>query len=407
MANSFEGKAVKKLTPDERGQLRAKNSQLLVDLRLFRDELDMPTLYERTDEGSRRNNIWLTNYIMLRISGADEDKCKEHLDTVGQNSSLLASKFRGALLGLALGDALGTTLEFSARDSKPKVTELIGGGPFNLKPGQWTDDTSMALCLAHSLVRCESSSVGDQIKLYWHWWREGAFSVNGECFDIGNTVMSALHKYETDKTVYAGSTSPDTAGNGSLMRLAPAALFAFSSPKEVARICGESSRTTHGAVEAIDACRYFGVLIHGAIRGVPKHKLTTELYTPTKGMWDGRATLAPSVVKAALNAHKKTRDQIKSSGYVIDTLEAAIWAFHHTDNFEDGAILAVNLAGDADTVGAVYGQLAGAYYGEMQINPEWIRKLAKFHIFYLYADKLLRFGVCDMLGDSNVEWDND
>ena len=90
-----------------------------------------------------------------------------------------------------------------------------------------------------------------------------------------------------------------------------------------------------------------------------------------------------------------------------EVLEAAIWAFHHTDNFEDGAILAVNLAGDADTVGAVYGQLAGAYYGEMQINPEWIRELAKFHIFYLYADKLLRFGVCDMLGDSKFDWDND
>ena len=398
---------MKKLTRAEREKLIVANLDLMHDLRLFPDELDLPSIYESTDEGSRRNSIWITNYITLRLREVEQQTIKAYLDTVGQNSSLLASKFRGALLGLALGDALGTTLEFSARDSKPKVTKLTGGGPFNLKSGQWTDDTSMALCLAHSLIRCEESVLADQIKLYWYWWREGAFSVNGECFDIGNTVMSALYKYETEKNVYAGSTSPDTAGNGSLMRVAPAALFAFSSPKEVARICGESSRTTHGAVEAVDACRYFGVLIHGAIRGVPKHKLTTELYTPTKGMWDGRAALAPKVVEAALNAHKKTRDQIKSSGYVIDTLEAAIWAFHHTDTFEDGAVLAVNLAGDADTVGAVYGQLAGAYYGEMQINPEWIRELAKFHIFYLYADKLLRFGVCDMLGERKFEWDND
>ena len=403
----FKGTPVKKLTRAEREKLIVANLDLMHDLRLFPDELDLPSIYESTDEGSRRNSIWITNYITLRLREVEQQTIKAYLDTVGQNSSLLASKFRGALLGLALGDALGTTLEFSARDSKPKVTKLTGGGPFNLKSGQWTDDTSMALCLAHSLIRCEESVLADQIKLYWYWWREGAFSVNGECFDIGNTVMSALYKYETEKNVYAGSTSPDTAGNGSLMRVAPAALFAFSSPKEVARICGESSRTTHGAVEAVDACRYFGVLIHGAIRGVPKHKLTTELYTPTKGMWDGRAALAPKVVEAALNAHKKTRDQIKSSGYVIDTLEAAIWAFHHTDTFEDGAVLAVNLAGDADTVGAVYGQLAGAYYGEMQINPEWIRELAKFHIFYLYADKLLRFGVCDMLGERKFEWDND
>ncbi|QIL89517.1 hypothetical protein GNX18_06920 [Microbulbifer sp. SH-1] len=132
----------------------------------------------------------------------------------------------------------------------------------------------------------------------------------------------------------------------------------------------------------------------GAIKGVPKKQLTEDLFSPYPNAWDGNS-LEPAVINAAKYGHLKTRDQIRSSGYVIDTLEAAIWAFHNTNTFEEGAILAANLGGDADTVAAVYGQLAGAYYGEYNINPGWIRKLARHHVFYVYADKLLKYGICD------------
>ncbi|QIL91841.1 hypothetical protein GNX18_06930 [Microbulbifer sp. SH-1] len=171
---------------------------------------------------------------------------------------MLASKFRGALLGLAIGDALGTTLEFSARDSAPKVTDLVGGGPFNLEPGQWTDDTSMALCLAHSLLRKEGLVLQDQMDLYLQWWKNGAFSVNRKCFDIGNTVVSALQRYEKTGDPLSGSSDKNAAGNGSLMRLAPVALFFFGRPDACVNASGASSETTHRAPEAIDACKYFG-----------------------------------------------------------------------------------------------------------------------------------------------------
>jgi len=359
------------------------------------EDLLFSPINDRFCEGARNTSSWINGYLNSRLKhNLAPDQSKQVLDTWGQNSSLLASRFRGALLGLALGDALGTTLEFSARDSLPKVTKIVGGGPFSLKAGEWTDDTSMALCLAHSLIRCERFNPRDQLELYHKWWQLGAFSVNGRCFDIGNTVREALIKYEKTGIADAGNPSPSAAGNGSLMRLAPVVLFNFSDPQKCVNVSGSSSKTTHQAPEAIDACRYFGGLLFGAIAGVEKEALTTGVFEPYNGAWKG-LPLEPAIELVAHTAYKKSRNDIKSSGYVVDTLEAAIWAFHNTDSFEDGAILAANLGGDADTVAAVYGQIAGAYYGEQLIDPNWIKQLSKFHIFYLYADKLLRYGLCD------------
>lgn len=358
------------------------------------DTLRFPPINDRIEEGTRSHYSWVISHLNNRLNcNSNAELSKRHLDNIGQNSSEYASKFRGALLGLALGDALGTTLEFSTRDSLPTVNEIEGGGPFNLQAGQWTDDTSMALCLAHSLVRCEHSNNCDQLDLYCLWWKKGYFSVNGKCFDIGNTVIHSLNSYMNTGIGYSGPTEPQSAGNGSIMRLAPMALFYFSDPEKCAMWCGDSSKTTHGATEAVDACRYMGILIHGAINGASKAELTTKLYCPTNGFWDDKG-LADSIVSLAENAHTKTRDQIKSTGYVVDTLEAAIWAFHHSSTFEGGAILAANLGGDADTIAAVYGQIAGAFYGEINIPPDWIKKLSYFHVFYHYANELLRFGLC-------------
>lgn len=359
------------------------------------DNLQFPPINNRFCEDGRSEGRWVLSHLNNRIDvNSDEALSKAHLEQIGQNSSQYASRFRGALLGLAIGDALGTTLEFSRRDSLPPVTEIVGGGPFKLAAGDWTDDTSMAVCLAHSLTRQNRFSYSDQLDLYCLWWKKGIFGVKGKCFDIGNTVVQALEHYMRTGDAYSGPTDPRSAGNGSLMRLAPVALCYFSDPERCVYRCGESSKTTHGAIEAVDACRYFGVLLHGAIKGASKAELSEGLYEPTPHFWNNKP-LAANVVNAALQAHTKTRDQIKSSGYVIDTLEAAIWAFHNSTSFEEGVILAANLGDDADTVAAVYGQLAGAYYGELNIDPHWIKKLAQFHIFYLYADKLMRFGLCD------------
>ena len=137
----------------------------------------------------------------------------------------LVSKAMGTLLGLAIGDALGTTLEFKARDQYTLLTDMVGGGPFKLKAGEWTDDTSMALCLADSLLACKRHDPIDQLRRYLRWRDEGENSVKGRCFDIGRTVDQALQNFKRSQHAYPGCQDEFSAGNGSLMRLAPIALF--------------------------------------------------------------------------------------------------------------------------------------------------------------------------------------
>ena len=134
-------------------------------------------------------------------------------------------RFSGCLLGLAIGDTVGTTLEFKRPGSFEPLTDMVGGGPFRLKPGQWTDDTSMALCLAASLIECRGFDARDQMERYVRWWREGYMSSTGHCFDIGNTTAEALGIFQRTRDPFAGSTDLDKAGNGSLMRPAPVPMF--------------------------------------------------------------------------------------------------------------------------------------------------------------------------------------
>lgn len=185
----------------------------------------------------------------------------------------LRARYHGALLGLTAGDALGTTLEFTRPGTFEPITDMLGGGPFRLAPGQWTDDTSMALCLAESLIACQGFDATDQMRRYQRWRDEGHWSSTGRCFDIGNTVASALHRFIDTDDPFAGSTDPRTAGNGSLMRLAPIPLAFAGDPAAAVEQAGRMSRTTHGAAEAVDACRYFAGLIIGALQGMEKSEL--------------------------------------------------------------------------------------------------------------------------------------
>ncbi len=286
------------------------------------------------------------------------------------------ARYRGALLGLAAGDALGTTLEFRTPGSFQPIHDIVGGGPFNLKPGQWTDDTSMALCLAASLVERQAFDPVDQLERYVRWFREGYLSSNGYCFDIGNTTRAALLRFERTHAPYCGSADPQAAGNGSLMRLAPVPLFFAGSPEEAIERSGESSRTTHGARVCVDACRYLGALIVGAVRGAAKEELVSCHYSPVPGYWQ-RRPLAPEVEVVATGSYKRREPpEIHGSGYVVKSLEAALWAFYHGGSFKEGCLLAANLGDDADTTAAVYGQLAGAYYGEQAIPEAWRARLA-------------------------------
>ena len=298
------------------------------------------------------------------------------------------SRFRGALLGLAVGDAVGTTLEFNPPGSFEPITDMVGGGPFGLKPGQWTDDTSMALCLAASLAECRGFDERDQMQRYVRWWREGYLASNGRCFDIGNTTASALRRFENTGDPFSGPTSPQAAGNGSLMRLAPVPLFFAANPALAIQRSGESSRTTHGAVTCIDACRYFGALIIGAVMGETKGKLLSPHYSPVPGIWE-QHPFHPQIAAVAEGSFKqKHPPETRGTGFVVDSLEAALWAFWNSGSFREGCLKAVNLGDDADTTGAVYGQIAGAYYGEAGIPPEWLSKLALRQTIEGLADRL-------------------
>jgi ADP-ribosyl-[dinitrogen reductase] hydrolase len=265
-------------------------------------------------------------------------------------------RYRGALLGLACGDALGTTLEFKPLGTFKPITGIIGGGPFRLKPGEWTDDTSMALCLAESLIERRGFDPVDQIRRYLRWYREGHLSSTGRCFDIGNTTRNALMRFERTGEPYSGSTDPRSAGNGSIMRLAPVPLFFAGNPEEAIEMSGESSRTTHGAPTAIDPCRYLGALLVGALNGASKEDLLSKRYSPLPGYWDEHP-LVPDIDGIARGSFKRRNPpEIRGTGYVVQSLEAALWAFYHGKSFEEGCLMAVNLGDDAVTTGAVYGQ---------------------------------------------------
>jgi len=196
----------------------------------------------------------------------------------------MIARYRGALLGLAAGDALGTTLEFRRPGTFAPIADIVGGGPFNLPAGAWTDDTSMALCLAESLIERRSFDPVDQLERYVRWYRLGHLSSTGNCFDIGNTVRAALNRFERTREPYCGSTHPMAAGNGSIMRLAPVALFFRRRPRDAIARALDSSCTTHGAVEAVDACRYFAALLVGALEGVGRDRLLAGTFEPAAGV---------------------------------------------------------------------------------------------------------------------------
>ncbi len=286
---------------------------------------------------------------------------------------------RGALLGLAIGDALGAAVEFQARGSFEPVTGYRGDGPHELAAGEWTDDTSMALAMADSLA-CFGMDLADQGRRYVRWWREGTYSVNGRCFDIGTATFAALERIEEGATV-GGSTADNTSGNGSIMRLAPLAIY-FSRlyPSRVADLAayaGQSSTTTHASEKCVSACRYLGVVLAALIEGVDRDEVLSPSWPALKEL-QATAPLHPDILAVAKGSYRtKTADEIQGSGYVVDSLEAALWSFTRATSFEEAVLTAVNLGDDTDTTGAVCGQLAGAFFGANNIPPTWLAGLAK------------------------------
>lgn len=293
-------------------------------------------------------------------------------------------KCKGALLGLAIGDALGTTVEFLHPNTFEPMTDLVGGGVFKLEAGKWTDDTdtSMALCLADSLIEKKEFDAFDQMDKYYKWFSQGYNSSEEDCVDIGNATRSALYRFDDCGQPYCGDPSRSNAGNGSIMRLAPIGIFYQQNISALLKYAALSSKTTHSAPQCINSCKFLAYLISEAIAGTDKKTLLSD------GFWKFE-TLDESLNEILNGKYKeKNPPEINGAGYVITTLEAALWAFYHTNTFEEGALKVVNLGRDADTTGAVYGQIAGAFYGLESIPVKWLDKLyQKEHIESL-AEKL-------------------
>lgn len=279
----------------------------------------------------------------------------------------MTDRAAGALVGLACGDAVGTTVEFRPRGSFAPLTDMVGGGPFDLLPGQWTDDTAMALCLAESLLARNGFDAVDQMSRYLDWWRNGYQSSTGVCFDIGLTVRAALAKFAATGQPFCGSTDPLTAGNGALMRLAPVVLFFHPDADQIQTYAVESSRTTHAAPEALDGSRLLAQVIARGLDGAPKPDMLDA---------SGLDLASPAVAALAAGAYRaKTEAAIRGSGYAVASLEAALWCFHHTESFEAAILRAANLGDDADTTAAIVGQIAGAFYGLAAIPEPWRARL--------------------------------
>ncbi len=302
-----------------------------------------------------------------------------------------ASRYRGCLLGLAVGDAVGTMLEFATRGTFEPIEDMVGGGPFNLEPGQWTDDTSMGLCLATSLIERNEFDANDQIQRYCRWWHDGYLSSTGECFDIGHTVSGALRRYEATGNPFAGSSDPNTAGNGSIMRLVPIPMFYAQDIEAAEHYAAESSRTTHGATECVDACRLLARILVRALRG--ESKADVLLADADRPVFTDRI--------AAISRGDycgKSMSEIRGTGYVVQSLEAALWAFDSTTNFRDAILAAANLGDDADTTAAICGQVAGAFCGEQSIPAKWLVRLALREDITALADGLHARGKQDESG---------
>lgn len=307
---------------------------------------------------------------------------------------LQLDKFKGSLVGLAVGDALGTTVEFAAPGKFNPIDDMIGGGVFRLQPGEWTDDTSMALCLAASLIETEEFDPVDQMNRYAKWLDEGYLSSIGKCFDIGNATAEALSRFQRTGEGYSGSTNPNSAGNGSIMRLCPVPMFYADDPKKAIRYAALSSKTTHAAGECVDACKLLAGYILAGLLGWSKDKM---LEPAAFEGWLEAEPLAPRIIKIMQGSYKsKEPPEIQGSGYVVKSLEAALWAFYKSDSFEKGALMAVNLGDDADTTGAVYGQIAGAYYGVEKIPQKWREKLALRTLIEGFAEKLHRRAIASL-----------
>lgn len=273
------------------------------------------------------------------------------------------SKIYSGIMGLVVGDALGVPVEFNRRDSF-HVTDMIGYGTYDLPPGTWSDDSSMTLATVESIARLGRISTDDIMHNFYRWTDENAFNPYGKLFDIGYATQEAIHRYAcgTPARKCGGKGERDN-GNGALMRILP---LAFTDCRY--QMVNAVSGLTHAHEISLEACRIYISVARKLLRGKPLANIVQ--------------TIKPELPVYARLSKLDTlqRDAIQSSGYVVDTLEAALWCNLKSNSYRECVLLAVNLGRDTDTIAAIAGGLAGIRYGiggEKGIPEEWINQIAR------------------------------
>lgn len=278
----------------------------------------------------------------------------------------IKSRALGCFMGLPIGDAAGAPVEFKEVGEFVPVTYYRAGGPFNLKSGYWTDDTSMALCLADSILARGNIDEQDIMERFCRWYQLGENSSTGICFDIGNTTLTSLKRFMATKKYEPAPEYVWESGNGGIMRQAPVMVRWFHDRDILDKKTRRQSMTTHGSQMALDRAAELGDLCGAAIRGED--------------------------IMPGLRAFANQLTRVPNTGYVLDTMVAAKWAVGSTNSFEEAVLAAVNLGGDSDTIGAVAGQIAGAIHGLDGIPRKWIDGLHDHERLLDIAEQLFAAG---------------
>jgi len=297
----------------------------------------------------------------------------------------LRERFQGALVGLAVGDALAAHTQFRKPGSFAPVGDLLGGGPFDLPRGAWTDDTAMALLLAESLLECEGFDSHDQVQRFARWQREGYGSSTGQCVGISASVARALATAQYKRQPFAGSHDPMQLDKDPLSRVAPVVMYFFASSAGAVARAAEAARITAQAPLVLDCVRLLAAMVHQALAGRDK----AAVLRPPRSDWESPTTRPEALAIYDGSYSRGMQPQISGGGHIVQALEAALWAFHHGETFREGALLAANLGRDSDVVCAAYGQIAGAYHGVSAIPGIWRNSLIKQEVVIDTADRLL------------------
>ena len=301
---------------------------------------------------------------------------------------------KNILIGSAVGDALGVPVEFKSRQylQQNPVTDMMGYGTYNMPPGTFSDDSSMMFCLAESL--CNGYNVNDIAEKFQMWMHEGYWTADGEVFDVGISTRKAINRLRVVKNpTEAGSTAESDNGNGSLMRILPLAIFTKDlSIDERCEIVKEVSSITHAHNRSVLACIYY---IEFALNVLDSENLEEaylntnfwlKLFLEENEIYKNEFQYFERILSGKLIDLKE--DEIKSTGYVMDSLEASIWCLLHTSSYKDCVLKAVNLGHDTDTIACIAGGIAGIYYDAETIPTNWIEQLARVNDILHLAEQL-------------------